>query len=100
MLKIFKKVMVGYLGLILIIIGGTIFAYRDLLSPEYLSWEGIAVVLDYSGAEDELPAEDLSDWGADTIPPPSENIPFSARTAARQQRLDMPPNPPVTNFQL
>jgi len=25
---------------------------------------------------------------------------FSARTAARQQRLDMPPNPPVTNFQL
>ena len=25
---------------------------------------------------------------------------FSARTAARQQRLDMPPNPPITNFQL
>jgi hypothetical protein len=27
------------------------------------------------------------------------HILFSARTVARQQRLDMPPNPPVTNFQ-
>jgi hypothetical protein len=28
------------------------------------------------------------------------HILFSARTAARQLRLDMPPNLPVTNFQL
>ena len=28
------------------------------------------------------------------------DILFSARIAAREQRLDMPPNPPVTNFQL
>ena len=27
------------------------------------------------------------------------HILFSARPAARRQRLDMPPNPPVTNFQ-
>lgn len=69
LLKFIRSLLIAFLVVLPVAIGGTIYMYRD-----YMNADGFRVLRDHFFPKPAREAQSIPDWGHSTIPPPNPNI--------------------------